>query len=69
MLADVNDQRFHLVLHAGARPVMHGWWPDRGIADGKFTRWVGKHGGADGARITLTDEETGRVIHRWPKQL
>lgn len=58
----VDDQRFHLTLHAGGRPAMRGWWASRATADRKFTRWIGEHGNVDGARVTLVDEETGETL-------
>jgi hypothetical protein len=62
----MDDQRYHLALYAGARPVMHGWWGDRTTADDKFRRWIGEHGTVDGARITLVDEEEQLVLASWP---
>ncbi|GGM05776.1 hypothetical protein GCM10010099_22430 [Streptomyces cinereus] len=64
----VDDQRFHLTLYAGERPVMHGWWADRATVDRKFTRWIGEHSSIDGARVTLVDEETGTVLTTWPDE-
>lgn len=64
----MDDQRFHLTLYTGKRPVMHGRWGDRATAEVKFTRWVGEHGSVDGARLTLVDEETGTVLTTWPDE-
>jgi hypothetical protein len=58
----MDDQRYHLTLSTGARPVMHGWWGDRATAERKFTRWIG------GARITLVDEQEQRVLASWPDE-
>lgn len=63
----MTGDRYHLTLHADGRPIMHGWWSDRATADRKFRTWIGEHGNVDGARVTLVDEETGQVIHRWPE--
>lgn len=62
----MDDQRFHLTLHAGARPAMHGFWADRATADRKFTRWIGEHGNVAGARVTLVDTVTGETLTEWP---
>jgi hypothetical protein len=62
----VNTERFHLVLSAHGRPVMHGWWGSEETARRKFTRWIGEHGSADGAHITLTDTATDTVLTTWP---
>ncbi|WP_406360581.1 hypothetical protein OH782_42040 (plasmid) [Streptomyces sp. NBC_01544] len=63
----MDNQRFHLTLSTGDRPVMHGWWPDLATAQRKFTRWIGERGSRDGACITLTDEaDGGRVLQAWP---
>ena len=64
----MDDQRFHLTLFSGQRPVMHGRWASRATAEAKFTRWIGEHGGVDGARLTLVDEETGTVLTTWPDE-
>ena len=59
--------RYHLTLHSGDRPVMHGYWADLATAEDKFTRWIGEHGSVDGARVTLVDEETGEELAEWPE--
>lgn len=64
----MDDQRFHLTLHTGARPVMHGYWAKRSTADDKFRRWIGEHGNVVGARVTLVDEETGETLTEWPDE-
>ncbi|MFJ1657193.1 hypothetical protein [Streptomyces anthocyanicus] len=62
----MDPERYHLVLLLDGRATMHGWWADEVVARGKFTEWVGAYGKA-GARITLTDEETGAVLTEWPE--
>ena len=62
----VNPERFHLALSAHGQPVMHGWWGSEETARRKFTRWIGEHGSADGAHITLTDTATDTVLTSWP---
>ena len=62
----MNPERFHLVLTAGGRPVAQGWWKSEAVARGKFTEWVGDWG-RPGARVTLTDEDTGSVLTEWPE--
>ena len=47
---------------------MHGWWGSEATARGKFTTWIGEHGDADGARITLVDDETGETLTTWPDE-
>ncbi|GHD70062.1 hypothetical protein GCM10010317_076540 [Streptomyces mirabilis] len=64
----MDDQRYHLTLYAGARPVMHGWWGKRATADRKHAAWKREHGSVDGARIVLVDEETGSVLTIWPDE-
>lgn len=61
----MHPDRYHLVLSLDGRPTMHGWWADETVARGRFTAWVGAYG-KTGARITLTDEETGTVLTEWP---
>lgn len=62
----MNPERYHLLLTSAGRPVQHGWWGSRATADRKFVEWIGEYGALPDARITLVDEETGTVIHRWP---
>lgn len=63
----MNPERFHLVLTTAGRPVAQGWWASESVARGKFVAWVGDWG-QPGARITLTDEETGRTLTTWPEK-
>lgn len=64
----MDDQRFHLTLYTGDRPVMHGRWGHLPTAEAKFTRWIGEHGNVDGARVTLVDEAEGEVLAFWPDE-
>jgi hypothetical protein len=64
----VDDQRYHLLLSTGGRPVMHGWWGDRATADDKFRRWIGEHGSLFGARVVLVDKQEQRVLASWPDE-
>ena len=57
---------FHLTLTAAGRPVMHGYWPDRAVAEGKFTTWIGAYGNLPAARVVLVDEQEHRVLASWP---
>jgi hypothetical protein len=62
-----DQERFHLTLSTGGRPVMHGWWPDQATAERKLAGWVGEFGAVDQAAVTLTDTATGTVLEFWPK--
>ncbi|MFF9240124.1 hypothetical protein ACF1AL_14995 [Streptomyces sp. NPDC014801] len=57
--------RYHLLLAVDGRPALHGWWNSETTARGQFRQIVGSHG-RDGARVTLTDEETGTALTTWP---
>ncbi|AWT42534.1 MULTISPECIES: hypothetical protein [Streptomyces] len=59
--------RYHLLLTTDGRPVQHGWWDSEPVARDKLKSWIGEWG-RPGARITLTDEETGRVLTTWPDE-
>jgi hypothetical protein len=61
----MDDQRYHLTLSTGGRPVMHGWWGKRATAERKFSSWIGEHGSVDGARVVLVDEQEQRVLASW----
>ncbi|WP_185931394.1 hypothetical protein [Streptomyces sp. WAC08401] len=50
------------------RPLMHGWWGSEATARRKFVAWIGEHGSRTGARVTLTDEETGETLTEWPTE-
>ncbi|MFF4402652.1 hypothetical protein [Streptomyces sp. NPDC001480] len=60
--------RYHLLLASGGRPVQHGWWIRSEVARDKFRRWVGEYGSMPGARVSLTDQDTGEVLASWPDQ-
>ncbi|MCC5480564.1 hypothetical protein [Streptomyces barringtoniae] len=55
--------RYHLLLAISERPVQHGWWRREDVARDKFHAWVDQYGRTmPGARVTLTDEDTGDVL-------
>ncbi|MCZ4506962.1 hypothetical protein O3Q52_01800 [Streptomyces sp. ActVer] len=64
----MDDQRFHLTLHSGTRPVMHGWWAKQATAEDMLPVWVGSWGDLPGARVTLVDEETGETLTTRPDE-
>ncbi|MFJ8948437.1 IS5 family transposase [Streptomyces sp. NPDC102395] len=47
---------------------MRGWWNDRTTAELKCRGWIGDHGSRAGARVTLTDEETGATWIHLPEK-
>lgn len=57
--------RYQLALTMRGRRTMRGWWADDAAARRQIPAWV-RDWGVEGSRITLTDTEDGRVIHRWP---
>jgi hypothetical protein len=59
--------RYHLLLALDDVPAMYGWWDDPGTARRQFRGWVGERG-RPGARITLTDTETGQLLDTWPNE-
>lgn len=63
----MNPERYHVILTSAGRPVAQGWWKSETVARGKFASWVGEWGDLDGARVTLTDEDTGTVLTEWPE--
>ncbi len=65
-LGGMQPDRFHLALTVDGQQVMNGWWGSEETARRKFTRWIGEHSTMPGARVTLTDEETGAVLTTWP---
>ena len=68
MMTGMNEThpgRYHLLLTSGGQSVQHGWWDLEATARRKFTAWVGDWG-QPGARVTLTDEETGEQLDEWP---
>jgi hypothetical protein len=58
--------RYRVTVTIDGQPMILGWWGSEVIARSKFTRWVGEHGDRPGARVTLTDEETGAMLTEWP---
>jgi hypothetical protein len=67
-MSDVPDPgRYHLLHTINDRPVQHGWWNQEETAREKFRDCVGLYG-APGARITLTDEDTGEQLAIWPDE-
>ncbi|MGW8719183.1 hypothetical protein ACWGNR_07735 [Streptomyces althioticus] len=50
----------------GDQMMLRGWWETEATARRKWLRWVGEHGDRPGARITLTDEESGTALTQWP---
>ncbi|WP_432027481.1 hypothetical protein [Streptomyces sp. 1222.5] len=66
MTSNPAPGRYHLTLSSGGRAMMHGWWHDEATARRQYTVWIGERGSMPGARITLTDEETGEQLDEWP---
>ncbi|MEV5012881.1 MULTISPECIES: hypothetical protein [unclassified Streptomyces] len=64
----VNPGRYHLTLTADGTTMMHGWWESEATPRHQFSIWVGERGTLPGARVTLTDEETGTVLMTWPAE-
>ncbi|MFG3085102.1 hypothetical protein [Streptomyces parvulus] len=60
--------RYHLVLTAGGREMLHGYWASEAVARGKFSSWVGRHGDRPAARVTLADDEIGETLTEWPER-
>jgi len=52
-------------VYRDGRPVVRGWWGSLVTAERKYRSWIGQH---HDARVVLTDEAEGRVIHRWPDE-
>ncbi|MEW2463385.1 hypothetical protein AB0872_22085 [Microbacterium sp. NPDC047426] len=42
-MSDVDNERFHLVLSARGKPVMHGWWGRKRTAEHQYL--PGRRGG------------------------
>ncbi|MFG3127303.1 hypothetical protein ACGFZU_06335 [Streptomyces tendae] len=60
--------RYRVTVTTGGQPLIQGWWDDETVARRKVASWIGEHGSRSGARVTLTDEETGDVLTEWPEQ-
>ncbi|MEU0847753.1 hypothetical protein ABZ387_07260 [Streptomyces flaveolus] len=58
--------RYRVTVTVDGRPMLRGWWESEPTARRKYSRWVGEHGDRPGARITLTDDETGATLAEWP---
>lgn len=43
-MTEVDDERFHLILTAGGRPVMRGWWGKQPTAEQQYRSWIGSWG-------------------------
>ncbi|MFJ2722788.1 hypothetical protein [Streptomyces sp. NPDC087437] len=66
-MSPVDDQqRYHLILTAGGRLVLQGWWAGEAIARRKFSGLVVEYGNLHGVKITLVDERTGQTLASWP---
>jgi len=62
----VSSERYQVTVYRDGRPVVRGWWGSLATAERKYAGWIGQH---EGARVVLTDELEGRVIHRWPDEM
>ncbi|MFG2684217.1 hypothetical protein [Streptomyces sp. NPDC048392] len=58
--------RYGVTVTTDDRLLLQGWWSDETVARRKFASWIGEHGSRAGARVTLTDEETGETPTEWP---
>ncbi|MEU1918324.1 hypothetical protein [Streptomyces massasporeus] len=69
MVSDVDDERIHLTLSSGRKPVLHGWWGKQPTAEHRYPSWIGSWGSIDGARIVLTERANDgeRVLASWPQ--
>ncbi|MER5720350.1 hypothetical protein [Streptomyces sp. NPDC002132] len=57
--------RFQVVVTLDGAPFVRGWWNDRTTAELKCRGWIGDHGSRAGARVAITDEETGATLTSW----
>ena len=62
----MNAGRYLVTVTVDGQPMIRGWWESEATARRKHARWVGEHGDRPGARVTLTDEETGETLTEWP---
>ncbi|MBZ6085894.1 hypothetical protein KVH15_33465 [Streptomyces olivaceus] len=58
--------RYRVTVTINDHALIDGWWVDEVVARRKCTSWIGDHGSRAGARVTLTDEETGARLTDWP---
>ncbi|WP_346138963.1 hypothetical protein [Streptomyces coeruleofuscus] len=65
----MDDERFHLVLTAGGRPVMRGWRGKQPTAEHQYLSCIGSWGSIDDARVVLTErtDDGERVLASWPE--
>ncbi|MFF7771774.1 hypothetical protein ACFZC7_35420 [Streptomyces massasporeus] len=65
----MDGDRFHLILTAGGKPVMHGWWGMQPTAEHRYLSLMGSWGSAEGSRIVLTEhaDDSERVVAIWPQ--
>ncbi|MGV9888412.1 hypothetical protein [Streptomyces sp. NPDC003395] len=68
MHSNPRPGRYHLLLASAGRPVQHGWWNNEATARRKYVSWIGEYGSMPGARVTLTDDETGETLTSWPEE-
>jgi hypothetical protein len=65
--SNIGPGRYHVILTLADRPALHGWWAEEATARRKVTSIARQHG-QPGARVTLTDEETGSTLTTWPDE-
>jgi len=60
--------RYRVRVTVDGEPLIQGWWEEEATARRKYASWIGEHGSRPGARVTLTDEETGTVLTERPSE-
>ena len=60
--------RFRLLLTVDGTPVLRSWWASEAVARHHLMLWIRDRDALRGARITLTDEQTGAVLTEWSTQ-
>lgn len=58
--------RYRLTLTVDGNAVATGWWEKKVHAERKFTTWRRDFAGTVGARVTLVDTETDKMLKAWP---